>query len=81
MPGDYEELELRVRLLARPMPAPRPGNWLAQHPEHGQTFAEYLHAQPIRKSQQLHTIYLCLVGDFNEAQKRAIGLTEDYLAG
>src|SRR5262249_48865693 len=48
--------------------------------EPGQTFAEYLDARPVRKSDKLHTIYLCLVGDFSEAQRRILDLTEDYLA-
>jgi archaemetzincin len=76
----YLELEQKLRLLADPLPHPRPGDWLAEHVEPGQTFAEYLHAQPVRKSDQLKTIYLCLVGDFSEAQSRIVDLTKDYLA-
>jgi archaemetzincin len=53
---------------------------LAAHHEPGQTFAEYLDAQPVRKSDKLHTIYLCLVGDFSPAQKRILDLTRAYLA-
>ncbi len=47
--------------------------------EPGQTFAEYLDARPVRRSDKLHAIYLCLVGDFSEAQRRILALTEDYL--
>jgi archaemetzincin len=53
---------------------------LAEHDEPGQTFAEYLDSQPVRKSGDLHTIYLCLVGYFTEAQRRILALTQDYLA-
>ena len=74
------ELEQKLRPLGEPLPHPRPGDWLAEHVEPGQTFAEYLHAQPVRKSDQLKTIYLCLVGDFSEAQSRIVDLTKDYLA-
>ena len=70
MPGPYPELEQKLRPLADPLPVPRPGDWLAEHDEPGQTFAEYLDARPVRKSDKLHTIYLCLVGDFTEAQRR-----------
>jgi archaemetzincin len=76
----YPELESKLRPLAEPLPPPRPGDWLAGHDEPGQTFAEFQEAQPVRKSDKLHTIYLCLVGDFSEAQRRILDLTQDYLA-
>jgi archaemetzincin len=66
--------------LADPLPTPRPGDWLAEHHEPGQTFAEYLDAHPVRKSNRLHTIYLCLVGEFTPAQQRILDLTSAYLA-
>ncbi len=34
----------------------------------------------MRKSDELRTIYLCLVGDFSAAQRRILGLTVEYLA-
>ena len=80
MPEPYLELECKLCPLADPLPPPRPGDWLAEHPEPGQTFAEYLEARPVRKSDKLNTIYLCLVGDFSEAQGRILALTQDYLA-
>ena len=67
MAKPYNDLERNLRPLADPLPLPRPGDWLAEHPEPGQTFAEYLDARPVRRSDKLHTIYLCLVGDFSEA--------------
>ncbi len=80
MSDQYLELEQRLRPLAEPLPPPRPGDWLAEHPEPGQTFAEYLHAQPVRRGDKLHTIYLCFVGDFSDAQQRVLDLTQQYLA-
>jgi archaemetzincin len=80
MSESYLELERNLRPLADPLPSPRPGDWLAEHEEPGQTFAEYLDARPVRRSDKLHTIYLCLVGDFSEAQRRILALTQDYLA-
>ena len=80
MAGPYLELERKLRPLADPLPPPRPGDWLAEHPEPGQTFAAYVDARPVRKSDKLHTIYLCLVGDFTEAQRRILDLTREYLA-
>jgi archaemetzincin len=75
----YRELEEKLRPLADPLPRPRPGDWLAEHPEPGQTFAEYLEVRPVRKNDKHHTIYLCLVGHFSEAQQRILNLTRDYL--
>jgi len=69
-----------LRPLADPLPAPHPGDWLAEHQESGQTFAEYLEARPVRKSGKLRTIYLCLVGEFTEAQRRILDLSQGYLA-
>jgi archaemetzincin len=77
--GPHPDLERKLRPLADPLPAPRPGDWLAEHPEPGQTFAEYLEARPVRKGDKLTTIYLCLVGDFSEAQRRILALTRQYL--
>ena len=79
MSEPYSELEQKLRPLANPLPRPRPGNWLAEHPEPGQTFAEYVDSRPVRKNDQLHTIYFCLAGDFSEAQQRIVDLTQEYL--
>ena len=80
MPAPYLELEQKLRPLTEPLPPPRPGDWLAEHPEPGQTFAEYLAAAPVRRSDKLTTIHLCFVGDFSEAQRRVLDLTRQYLA-
>ncbi len=75
----YLHLEKKLRPLADPLPPPRPGEWLAEHEEPGQTFAEYVESQPVRKSNDLHTIYVCHVGDFTEAQRRILDLAHEYL--
>jgi archaemetzincin len=80
VPEPYLDLERKLRPLADPLSAPRPGDWLAEHHEPGQTFDEYLDAQPVRRSDRLHTIYLCHVGDFSEPQRRVLALTQQYLA-
>lgn len=73
-------LEKKLIALADPLARPWPGDWLAVHPESGQTFDEYLDSRPICKSEKLHTIYLCLIEDFTEAQRRILDLTQDYLS-
>ena len=79
MPEPYLEVEQKLRPLADSLPRPRPGDWMAEHHEPGQTFAEYLDARPVRKNDHHHTIYLCLVGDFSQVQQRLLNLTRDYL--
>ena len=37
----------RLRPLHSPLPDPRPGDWLDQHHERGQTFAQYLGSKPV----------------------------------
>jgi archaemetzincin len=80
MSQPYLELETKLRPLAEPLTPSRPGDWLAEHHEPGQTFAKYVDSQPVRKSSKLHTIYLCLVGYFSEAQQRILNITQEYLA-
>src|SRR4051812_27720027 len=79
MSEPYLELEQKLRPLADPLPATRPGDWLAEHDEPGQTFAENLDARPVRRSDTFTTIYLCFFGDFCEAQRRVLDLTRQYL--
>jgi archaemetzincin len=76
----YLDLERKLRPLTDPLPPPRPGDWLAEHAEPRQTFAEYLDARPVRNSDKLSTIYLCQVGDFTDAQRRILDVTQEYLS-
>ena len=76
----YDEVEARLRPLALPLGEPQPGDWLAEHKEDGQTFAQYLAARPIRRTKDLKAIYLVLLGDFTPEQRRVIDITQEYLA-
>mgnify|MGYP001035426413 CR=1 FL=1 len=75
----FPEIEEWLRPLADPLPAPRPGDWLAEHRETGQTFRQYLAANPVRRGAELSTIYLCLVGEFDAAQQSVVDRTAEYL--
>lgn len=76
----FAEIETRLRPLAEPLGKPQPGEWLAEHKEEGQTFAQYLAAKPVRRSRELTTIYLCLLGDFTPEQKKVLQITQEYLS-
>lgn len=76
----YPTLAARLRPLAEPLSALRQGDWLAEHAEPGQTFAQYLAALPVRRDATLTTLYLCLLGEFDEPQQRILDQTAAYLA-
>jgi archaemetzincin len=66
--------------LATKLGKPRPGEWLAEHHESGQTFAEYFHADPVRRNKQLSRMYICQVGAFSDEQKKILELTREYMS-
>jgi archaemetzincin len=74
-----EEIESRLAPLAVKLGAPRPGEWLHEHREPGQTFAEYLALPPVRRTKAENTIYICLIGDFTKEQERVLDITKEYL--
>src|SRR5262245_11990194 len=75
----FADIEDRLRHLAEPLGEPREGDWLAEHEEKGQTFRQYLSANPVRRDGNLNSIRLCLIGEFDEAQGQIIDLTREYL--
>jgi archaemetzincin len=75
----YPEIEDRLRPLALPLEEPEVGDWLAEHREKGQTFRQYLSANPIRRDRERRAVHLCLLGDFTEAQERIVDRCREYL--
>src|SRR5258706_8765252 len=75
----YPEIEKRLRPLATPLAKPKPGDWLPEHKESGQTFSDYLRAAPVRKSREQGAIYVCLLGDFTPEQTKVLEATQQYL--
>lgn len=47
------------------MPKPAPGDWLAEHRERGQTFAEFKRSRPNIPTPERNTIYLLPIGKFD----------------
>jgi archaemetzincin len=73
-------VEQSLRPLARPLAPSQPGDWLANHKEEGQTFAEYLKLKPRRPPKGKRTIYLVLLGDFSPEQIQVLEITQQYLS-
>lgn len=65
--------------LHTPLAPPRPGEWLSQHPEPGQTFAEYRESKPVRPEGQRRVLSIQPLGEFSEIQKKILNRTAEYM--
>jgi archaemetzincin len=72
--GPTQELSPVLRRALDPregfQPIPKPGDldWLANHEEHGQTFAQFVQAQPHRPDARRKKLYLQPLGSFPEGE-------------
>jgi archaemetzincin len=78
-PYEYPEIEAKLRPLAVKLGPPEPGEWLAEHPESGQSFAQYVASEPQRRTREQHKIYVCMVGEFSESQQRILTKPREFL--
>ena len=60
--------------------SPRPGDWLAEHEETGQTFKEYLRIRPVTPTGARHTIYVQPLGEFTDKQREIVEISAEYLS-
>ena len=58
---------------------PQPHDWLAEHKEPGQSYAQYLGSQPIRVDRQRRVIYVQPLGDFDPVQRKVLDRTAEFL--
>jgi archaemetzincin len=70
----------KLKPLHRPLGRPQPGDWLASHPEPGQTFLEYLACQPVRPVGTRRVIYVQPLGDFTKKQREIVDLSAEYMS-
>jgi archaemetzincin len=64
----------------QPVPVPGPNDWLAVHPESGQTFEQFRCSHPNRPDAQRRTIYLQPLGTFPPEQSPPLEQLRDYAA-
>ncbi len=76
----FPEIERRLIPHSTKLGKPKPGEWLYEHKERGQSFSRYLAARPIRRTKERSTIYLCLIGEFTRKQQLVLDLTRDYMS-
>jgi archaemetzincin len=58
---------------------PAAGDWLAEHPEDGQAFDQYLASRPNRPTAERTTLYIQPIGDFTKAQEPLVKDTAEIL--
>jgi archaemetzincin len=75
LPPTFEKLLPLHTKLGRP----QPGEWLAEHKEPGQTYAEYLRGNPVRVDRKRRVIYVQPLGDFDPIQRKILDRTAEFL--
>jgi archaemetzincin len=70
----------KVRRLHKVLGPPQPGDWLETFIEPGQTFEEYLKANPTRPEGARRVLYVQPLGSFTPAQTRVVALAADYMS-
>jgi archaemetzincin len=63
-----------------PLPEPGPSDWLAKHPEAGQTFDQFTHSLPNRPDNHRRKLYLQPLGRFNESDGPALDQLRRFTA-
>jgi archaemetzincin len=71
---------VKLRKLHQPLPEARPGDWLAEHDEPGQTFREYLRSRPVTPVGSRFAIYVQPIGEFSTEQRTIVRLASEYLS-
>jgi archaemetzincin len=69
----------RLLPLARHMGMTYPGDWLASHPEPGQTYRQYRATTPRRVIDAYKTFRVVPIGDLTAGQSAVFGITVDFL--
>ena len=58
---------------------PKSNDWLTRHTESGQTYRQYLRANPVKANQQQRVIYVQPLGKFTSTQKKIVENTSEFL--
>lgn len=69
----------QVADLHPPLGTPQSGDWLDQHFEPGQTFAQYIRSDPVVPNAERHLLYVQPIGPFTSGQRRLLELNVEYL--
>ena len=61
-----------------PIPTPKPGDWLAEHPEPGQSFDDFVRKDLIRPDSTRNRLYLQPLGEFYRGQSPSVETLKEY---
>jgi len=64
----------------KPIPTPKPGDWLAEHRETGQSFDNFVKSKPNRPDKTRSKIYLQPLGEFPEGKIAFLERLKEYAA-
>ncbi|MBT3279145.1 MAG: hypothetical protein HN909_08535 [Phycisphaerales bacterium] len=78
-PTNLERVITTLTPLHTKLAKPRPGDWLSQHKESGQTFAQYVASKPVVPTAKRRTIYVIPIGPFSPQQKKILETTVEFL--
>ena len=62
------------------IPVPGPGDWLAVHPEAGQSFDDFVQSRPNKPDGARNKIYLQPLGEFADGRSPSVEILKEYAA-
>ncbi len=77
--SSYQAAADQIRPLFEKKKAPQPSDWLAYEKEAGQSFAEYVKANPQRRNADFTKLYLQPIGTFNATEHIAVQKLQEFM--
>lgn len=77
---EFEQVIEKLKPLHQEISKPGPMDWLSEHDEPGQTFAQYIKSKPVTPTVERRILYIQPVGSFNKTQERIVSLTAEYMS-
>ena len=69
----------RIRPLFKPKTPPQPGDWLAEHAEPGQTYAQFRAATATRAIDTYSTLRIVPIGWLSDGQEEVLQIVQEFL--
>jgi len=76
---DLEAVQRAVRPLHERLGEAKPGEWLAEHQEPGQTFKQYVTNRPNRLEEKRRMLYVQPIGVFDRKQQEIVQLSAEFM--
>lgn len=70
----------KVAYLDVKLGIPKPGEWLNEHKENGQSFDSYCNKNPVSVSDEKNVIYIQPIGNFTTLEKKIVDETANYVS-